>query len=52
MSTPDIDEQTGDDTLKDDVPTPSATLFVGNLNQHATEEDLNSVFSRFDLEGM
>lgn len=52
MSTPDIDEQNGEDTLKDDVPTPSATLFVSNFDHHATEDDLNSVFSRFDLEGV
>ena len=46
-----MDERNGDDTLKDDVSTPSATLFVGNLDKHATEDDVNSVFSRFDLDG-
>ena len=47
-----MDEQSGDDTLKDDETSLSATLFMANLDQHATEEDLNSVFSRFYLGSM
>ena len=43
-----MDEQNVDDRLKDDGITPSATLFVANLDQHATEDDVNSVFSRFE----